>query len=161
MNDNQEEKFNFLYEKLQTTLESHSLMPIQYYNLNHLKKYDTKKILFNESRLKKVSKVFNHYSKYYIDAVRGEANVFLEKYDLKSILKHKTKCYIYDQLMSELGISLLELKNLMNLIACDEESILNYYMTDCIKENNKKLEEENKKLKEELEALRKQNKITN
>jgi hypothetical protein len=160
MNDNQDDKYNFLFDKLQRAIEMNSLVPLQAYNLNNLKKFDTKKILFNENRLKKVSAVFNHYIKYYITAVQGETNVFLEKYDLKAILKQKNKCFIYEQLMIEMGISLPELKNLMNLIACDEESVVNYYMTDCIKENNKKLEDENKKLREELETLRKQNKLS-
>ena len=120
MNVNQEDKYSFLFDKLQTTIEMHSLMQLQIYNMNHLKKFDTKKILSNENRLKKVSAVFNHYVKYYITSVQGETNVFLEKYDLKAVLKQKTKCFIYEQLMVELGISLPELKNLMNLISCDE-----------------------------------------
>ncbi len=163
MNDNYntDDKFNFLYDRLQSAIETHSLVPLQLYNVNQLKKHDQKKLIINETRLKKVSTIFNHYTKYYINAVQGETNVFLEKYDLKAILKNKTKSFLYDQIMQEMGISLEELKNLMNMIACNEDTILNFYMTDFIKENNSKLENENKKLKEDLEALKKQNKLTN
>ena len=74
----------------------------------------------------------NHYIKYYINSVNSEIQVFLDKYNLSSILQNKTKCFVYEKIMNEIGMSVKELENLINIISLpdDDNALMKYYITN-------------------------------
>jgi hypothetical protein len=154
-------EFDYLFERLIYSFESHAFLGLNTYNASALKRCDTEKLLDNED-FNSIKNCFNNFRSHYIDQIRQEIRSFMEKYDLKEKLKFKSEVYMYTMLMDELGISLDELKEMdeiSHLDGNDESSVMKYYLNSYITEKNVEIERENQKMREELKLLKQKNEI--
>lgn len=158
--NNENQSFNFLYEKIHTVCKTSALIPLNTYTASKLKNFDKKGKLSSED-IDKIVEVFNRMRSHYIEGINEETAIFLEKYHLNQKLNHKSEVFFYENLMNELGLSVekLEEAEKINQIGNEEDSMLQNYLLSYINKQNDILMEENKNLKEELEKLREGNKL--
>jgi hypothetical protein len=156
---NEISEFDYLFERLIYSFESHAFLGLNTYNASALKRCDTEKLLDNED-FNSIKNCFNNFRSHYIDQVRQEIRSFMEKYDLKEKLRFKSEVYMYTMMMEELGIRLEELKEMdeiSHLDGNDESNVMKYYLSNFITEKNLELERENEKMREEIKMLKQRN----
>jgi hypothetical protein len=170
----QEEEMNFLYDRLIHYLEYHAFLPLDFYNASNLRKCDKEKLIFNED-MNSIKRNFNDLKEHYINQVRSEIKNFVEKFDLRNKLQHKSEVMLYDKILTDCGLTLEDLRKMDELheLGQDENnannqnsenneksnSLMQYYVDQYTQEKNKVLESENQKLREELKLLREKNNL--
>jgi len=161
----QEEEMNFLYDRLLHYLEYYSFLPLEVYNAYNLRKCDKDKLITNED-MNSIKRTFNDLKEHYISQVKSEIKNFVEKFDLKDKLQHKSEVLLFDKILSDCGLTLQDMRKMDEIqeLGQDENnensiSLMKFYVDQYTQDKNKYMEEENQKLREELKLLRDKNNL--
>jgi len=113
-----------------------------------------------------IKRTFNDLKEHYISQVKSEIKNFVEKFDLKDKLQHKSEVLLFDKILSDCGLTLQDMRKMDEIqeLGQDENnensiSLMKFYVDQYTQDKNKYMEEENQKLREELKLLRDKNNL--